>query len=142
MPGYEILERSNLKSFNPNGFEEYENKIGFIDFLREVKNEANDLPTLSSYMVSGIDDVLYFTNPNDRHSIARKIHSVLQTAAPSLERKKIQVQIICKGKLKKGNTLWIEYRGDTLDLELIFGSTLKHSYGGIEKYLTGFNLSS
>ena len=37
MPGYEIIERSSLKSFNPNGFEEYENKIGFIDFLRELK---------------------------------------------------------------------------------------------------------
>ena len=142
MPGYEIVERSSLKPFNPNGFEEYENKIGFIDFLREVKNEANDLLTLSSYMVIGIDDVLYFANPSDRHSIERKIHSILQTAASSLERKKIQVQIVCKGKLKKGETLWIEYRGDKLDLELIFGSTHKHSSSGLEKYMTGFNLSS
>ena len=142
MPGYEIIEHSSLKPFNPNGFSRYENRIGFFDFMREIKNEAKDLPVLSSYMVMGIDDVLYFTSPRDRYSVARKIHKILQTAAPSLERKKIQVQIICKGKLKKGNTLWIEYRGDKLDLELIFGSIHKYSYSGLEKYMSGFNLSS
>ena len=142
MPGYEIIERSSLKSYNQDGIEEYENKIGFIDFLREIKNEANDLPPLSSYMVIGIDDVLYFTDLKDRHSVARKIHNILQAGASSLERKRIQVQIVCKGKLKKGETLWIEYRGEKLDLELIFGSTSKHSYRGIDKYMTGFNLSS
>lgn len=142
MPGYEIVERSSLKSQNPDGFEEYENKIGFIDFLREIKNEAKDLPPLSSYTVIGIDDVLYFTDSKDRHVIARKIHNILQTGASSLERKRIQVQIVCKGKLKKGETLWIEYRGDKLEIEWIFGSTSKQSYRGIEKFITGFNLSS
>lgn len=142
MPGYAIIEHSSLKTQNPDGLEEYENKIGFIDFLREIKNEANDLPPLSSFMVIGIDDVLYFTDQKDRHLIARKIHHILQSGASSLERKKIQVQIVCKGKLKKGETLWIEYRGVKLDLELIFGSTSKHSYKGVDKYSTGFNLSS
>jgi len=87
MPGYEIIERSSLKSYNQDGIEEYENKIGFIDFLREIKNEANDLPPLSSYMVIGIDDVLYFTDLKDRHLVARKIHNILQAGASSLERK-------------------------------------------------------
>ena len=89
-------------------------------------------------MVVGIDDVLYFTKPNDRHKLARKIHDILQAGASALQRKNIQVQIVCKGKIIKGATLWIEYRGDRLDIELIFGSTNKHT----DWYFTGFNLSS
>lgn len=120
----------------------HENRIGFIDFLREIRNEANDLPRLSSYMVVGIDDVLYLARPEDRRLIARKIHDVLQSGASALQRKNIQVQIICKGRLMRGDTLWIEYRGERLDIELIFGSTTKQTTNGTDWYFTGFNLSS
>ena len=142
MPGYEIIERASMKPYNPDGIAPYENKIGFIDFLREIRNEANDIPRLSPYMVVGIDDVLYLARPEDRRSMARKIHDVLQSGASALQRKNIQVQIICKGRLMRGDTLWIEYRGERLDIELIFGSSTKQTTNGTDWYFTGFNLSS
>lgn len=97
-----------MKPYNPDGIAPYESRIGFIDFMREIRNEANDIPRLSSYMVVGIDDVLYLARPEDRHSMARKIHDVLQSGASALHKKNIQVQIICKGRLMRGDTLWIE----------------------------------
>jgi hypothetical protein len=74
--------------------------------------------------------------------MARKIHDVLQSGASALQRKNIQVQIICKGRLMRGDTLWIDYRGERLDIELIFGATTKQTTNGTDWYFTGFNLSS
>ncbi len=67
----------------------------------------------SSFMVVGIDDVLYLTKQEQRRTIALDIHKVLQSAATDLEKKKIEVQIVCKGKLVPGAALWIEYRGNS-----------------------------
>jgi len=142
MPGYEIIELASMQPYNPEGIVPYEIRIGFIDFLREIRNEANDIPRLSSYMVVGLEDALFLTKPEDRHSMARKIHDILQSGASSLQRKSIQVQITCKGRLMRGDTLWIDYRGERLDIELIFGSTTKQTTNGTDWYFTGFNLSS
>jgi len=142
MPGYEIIEIASMQPYNPEGIVPYEIRIGFIDFLREIRNEANDIPRLSSYMVVGLEDVLFLTKTEERHSMARKIHDILQSGASALQRKSIQVQITCKGRLMRGDTLWIDYRGERLDIELIFGSTTKQTTNGTDWYFTGFNLSS
>ena len=142
MPGYEIFESRFLKPNRENGIEPHGVKVGFLDFLREIKNEANDIPELSSFLVTGIDDVLYMTREKDRLTIAREIHNILQASASALERKKIQVQIVCKGKLTKGDSLWIEYRGEKLQIDLIFGSTITNEVRGLKIYTSGFNLST
>ncbi len=142
MPGYEIFESRFLKTYKDDGIEPYDTKIGFIDFLREIKNEARDIPKLSSFMVIGIDDVIYITSRENRLKVSREIHNILQSASSTLQRKNIQVQIVCKGKLKKGDSLSIEYRGEKLDLDNIFGSTSTHDIRGINVYITGYNLSS
>lgn len=142
MPGYEIVESRFLKPFKEEGIDPCEIKIGFLDFLRELKNAAGDIPRLSSFMVTGIDEVLYMTKPNERISMARAIHKILQSAAQALERKTIQVQIVCKGKLQKGDTLWIEYRGERLPIDYIFASTITNEVRGIKVYRTGYNLST
>ena len=142
MPGYEIIEIASMQPYNPEGIVPYEIRIGFIDFLREIRNEANDIPRLSSYMVVGLEDILFLTKTEERHSMARKIHDILQSGASALQRKSIQVQITCKGRLMRGDTLWIDYRGERLDIELIFGSTTKQTTNGTDWYFTGFNLSS
>ena len=93
-------------------------------------------------MVVGIDDVLYLTKREQRRAIALDIHKVLQSAATDLEKKKIEVQIICEGKLVKGDSLWVEYRGETLPIDFIFGTPIKQEIRGFPVYTTSFNLSS
>ena len=142
MPGYDILEHKRLKPYKEDGIEPNEIKIGFLDFLREIKNDSDGIPQLSSFMVVGIDEVLYMTRSEDRLPLSRAIHDILQVAASALERKRIRVQIICKGRLIRGDSLWLEYRGEKLPIELIFGSTTTNNIRGISVYTTGFNLST
>ncbi len=59
MPGYEILESRYLKPYKEDGIDPHDLKLGFLDFLREIRSGANDLPRLSSFLVTGLDEVLF-----------------------------------------------------------------------------------
>ena len=142
MKGYEIIEKRCLKIYREDGIDPYEKMIGFLDFLRELKAGPEGIVRNSSYMVVGIDDILYLTNRELRRAIALDIHKILQYAANELERKTIEIQIVCKGKLVPGAALWIEYRGEKLPIDFIFGTPIKREIRGFPVYTTGFNLSS
>ena len=142
MKGYEILEHRHLNLYREDGIDPYEKKIGLLDFLRELNAGPDGIARYSSYMVVGIDDVLYLTKREERCAIALDIHKVLQSAANDLERKKNEVQIVCKGKLVKGDSLWVEYRGETLPIDFVFGTPIKREIRGFPVYTISFNLSS
>ena len=142
MKGYEILEQKYLKFYREDGITPYEIKIGLLDFLRELNAGSEELSKYSSFMVVGIDDVLYLAEREKRHAVALDIHKVLQSAATDLEKKKIEVQIVCKGRLVKGDSFWVEYRGETLPLDFIFGTPRKEEIRGFPVYTVNFNLSS
>jgi len=142
MKGYEILEHRHLSLYREDGIAPYEIKIGLLDFLRELKAGPDGMVRYSSFMVMGIEDVLYLTKREKRRAIALDIHKVLQSAANELERKKIEVQIVCKGKLVPGAALWIEYRGETLPIDFVFGTPIKREIRGFPVYTISFNLSS
>ncbi len=142
MKGYEILEQKYLQPYKEEGVKPNDIKIGFLDFLREIRGGADSIPRLSSFTVVGIDEVLHMTKHEDRLGLAREIHRVLQSAAQALDRKMVEVQIICKGRLVRGDSLWLEYRGERLPLDLIFGSTMTNDVRGFQVYITGFNLST
>ena len=142
MKGYEIFEERHLNLYREDGIAPYEIQIGLLDFLRELKGGLEGIPATSSFMVMGIDEVLYLVGADKRKDIAKSIHNILQGAAKDLEKKKIEVQIICRGKLVKGESLWLDYRGETLPIDYIFGTPTKREVHGCPVYATGFNLSS
>jgi hypothetical protein len=142
MKGYEIFEERHLKRYREDGIAPHEIRIGLLDFLRELRGGMEGIPSFSSYMVVGIDDVLYLAGSDMRTEVALTIHKTLQSAAQKLEKKKSEVQIVCKGKLMKGESLWLEYRKEKLPIDYIFGTTTKREVHGNPVYATGFNLSS
>lgn len=142
MKGYLIFERQYLNLYKENGISPYDNRIGMLDFLRELNTGPEGITRCSSFMVVGIDDVLYMSRPKDRRNIALAMRKVLQSTASDLDKKKIEVQIICKGKLVKGDSFWVEYRREMLPIDLIFGTPIKREIRGFPVYTTGFNLSS
>lgn len=142
MPGYEIVEYRYLRPYKEDGIEPNEIKIGILDFLREIRNCPDGISPRSSFLLVGIEEVLYMTASQERLSIAREIHRILQSSASLLVRKLIQVQIVCKDRIIRGDSLRIEYRGENLPIEPIFGSTTTHNVRGINVYKTGYNLSS
>ncbi len=142
MKGYEIFEERYLNLYQENGIVPHEIRIGLLDFLRELQGGLEGIPSYSSYMVTGIDEVLYLTGTDRCKDAALAIHRTLQAAAQKLEQKKIEVQIVCKGKLMKGDSLWLEYRSERLPIDYIFGTPTKREVRGHPVYATGFNLSS
>jgi hypothetical protein len=142
MKGYEIIERRHLTLYREDGITPYEIKVGLLDFLRELNAGPEGITRHSSFMVVGIDDVLYLTKREDRSAIVLDIRKVLQSAANELERKKNEVQIVCKGKLVKGDSFWVEYRGETLPIDFVFGTPIKREIRSFPVYTTSFNLSS
>lgn len=142
MKGFEIFEERYLKLYREDGITPHEIRIGFLDFLRELKGGLEGIPSLSSFMVVGIDVVLYKASTDTRKEAAVAIHRILQAAAQKLEQKKIEVQIVCTGKLVKGDSLWLEYRGEILPIDYIFGTPSKREVHGCPVYAAGFNLSS
>ena len=143
MPGYKIFEKSFLKPYRPNGIESYPNKMGILDFLRDVTNQALELPKFSKYQVVGIDDLLYMTKLEERRELAHNIHRQLGSAAQDLQRRLMDVQVICKGKLIRGDTLSLKYRDELLPLDLVFGDLKKQvDPNSNEFYQASFNLTS
>jgi hypothetical protein len=142
MKGYEIFEERHLKFYREDGIKPHEIRIGLLDFLRELRGGLEGIPPFSSYLVVGIDEVLYMAGADMRKEVAKTIHKILQAAAQKLEQKTIEVQIACKGKLVKGDSLWLDYRGETLPIDYIFGTPTKREVRGYSVFATGFNLSS
>jgi len=142
MKGYEIFEQRYLNLYKEDGIKPHEIKIGILDFLRELNTGADGIPKFSSYMVVGVDDVLYMAKSEERRTIALNIHKILQSSAAELEKKKVEVQIVCKGKLIKGASLWVEYRKENLPIDFVFGTPIKQEIRGFPVYTAGFNLSS
>jgi len=142
MPGYQLIEVRNLSPNKNNGVLPYENKIGFLDFLREITQEPLPFPKFYRLQVSGLEEVLFAARPY-QEEMALKIHKLLRQAAQSLEKKLIEVQIIFRGRLMRGENLWVEYRNTKLPIGHIFGSPIRQmdSHGNLF-FKTNFNLTN
>ena len=46
------------------------------------------------------------------------------------------------GRLVKGDSLWVEYRGEKLPIDFIFGTPRKQANRGFPVYTVSFNLSN
>lgn len=143
MPGYRIFEKRFLKPYKDNGFEQNPDRMGFLNFLREVKNYAAKLPRFGRYCVFGLDELLYMADAENRRGVAADIHRQLGSAAQQLERKLLDIQIVCEGKLVRGDTLWLDYRQERLPIDVVFGDLHKQEdKDGNEFYVAAFNLTS
>ena len=143
MKGYQIVEKCYLRSYREDGIQPYDQRIGLLDFLRELKDGAETMSRCSAYQVVGLDETLYLAGRQGREAVGAQIRQVLQKGAQSLDRRIIEVQIVCKGKLKMGHGFWIEFRREELRLDSIFGLPMRKDIRNeIPVFETGFNLSS
>ncbi|MGQ9572244.1 MAG: hypothetical protein ACUVV3_03530 [Dehalococcoidia bacterium] len=141
MPGYQLVQMSQLKPYKTNGVEPLPSQMGVLDFLREVAAEEFALPRFFEVQLLGLEEVLFAAGEN-LPELAGYIRGRLRAAAADLERRLISVQVVFKGKLMRGDTLWCEYRSRRLPINLIFGSPIAQENGrGNRFYLTNFNLT-
>ena len=142
MPGYQLVGTGNLSPKADTGILAYEDKIGFLDFLREIIQEPLPFPKFHRIQVSGLEEVLFAARPH-QEELALKIHKILRSAAQGLERKLIEVQIVFRGRLVKGENLWVEYRNTKLPIGHIFGTPIRQTDSrGNPFFKTNFNLTN
>ena len=141
MPGYTLVQESDLTSTKRNGIAAYAQEIGLLDFLRELSGDECPFAKFTELRVVGLEEVLHAARPDDGE-MALEIHQRLRKAAQELERRVMNVQMVFKGKLVRGEELWVEYRGNRLPISHIFGSPpqLTDSNGNVF-YRTNFNLT-
>ena len=142
MPGYILLEQSQIQPHRERGVIPFTQDIGLLDFLRELAQEEFPFKRLDEIRLIGFEDVLYAAAPQD-HELAVEIHRRLQRSASDLERRQITIQVVFQGKLVRGDTLWTEFRGKRLPIDVIFDSPVSSTDGnGNKTYRVHFNLTS
>src|SRR6266851_10371306 len=121
MSGYILVEQDYLNSSREKGIPAHADELGFLDFLRDLAGDELPFPKLAMLRLVGLEEVLFSGRPAEAE-LALDFHRRLRTAAPELERKLLSIQVVFKGKLVRGDTLWVEYRGSNLPVANIFGS--------------------
>ncbi len=138
MPGYHLIQAAALDT---DGIAPYAEEIGFLDFLREVAAESFPLPRYAEVRVVGLEEVLFAARPEEP-ALALEIHRRLRQAAPELERQLVSVQVVFRGQLVRGESLWSEFRGQRLPIGHIFGApTAQTDSRGNRSYRVNFNLT-
>lgn len=116
-------------------------RLGFLDFLRELAGEDAAVPKFWRVTVSGLEEVLFGAG-DDADALAWEIHRRLRDAAPELERKLADVYVEFRGRLQRGDDLWSEYRGTRLPIGHIFGSPPPQTRpDGRRTFFANFNLT-
>ena len=142
MPGYILVEQSELSPPKTNGIPANAQALGFMDFLRELAADECPLPKFAEIRLVGLEEMLHAARPQEE-DLALEIHRRLRGAASDLERRVMSVQVVFKGKLTRGHTLWAEYRGHRLPVDRIFGSLPRQSDArGNIFYRANFNLTN
>jgi hypothetical protein len=126
MPGYILVEESAMARFRDGGVPPVAAEpIGFLDFLRELAQDVLPFSKYTQLVVVGLEEVLFAAEAGEEErAIALDIRRRLKHAASDLEQQLVTAQVVLKGRLVRGDTLWLEYRGRRIPLDLIFGSPL------------------
>ena len=58
MGNYLLIEERMLKTYRPNGFPPNPERIGFLDYLRELRQEVFPFTSENRLLIVGLEDVL------------------------------------------------------------------------------------
>ncbi|MCL5421039.1 MAG: hypothetical protein M1461_01010 [Nitrospirae bacterium] len=141
MAGYLLIERRFLHPNRENGVAQNVVRMGFLDYLRELRDEPFHFPRGHKMLIEGVEDVLIAAGEN-RDDIASYIHDLLASRANELERMGGFVQIVFERRLSQASDFWFDVGDERVSLRHIFGSPLKQvDRAGNEFYTVGFNLT-
>ena len=140
MPGYHLLEQSTPPSASVS--DRPCDRLGFLDFLRELGEEEPGIPRYWEATVVGLEELL-FADQDEAVALALDIRRRLRAAASVLQNRLVDVNVVFQGKLQRGDDLWVEYRGARLPVGHIFGCPMPRSDPhGRATYFVGFGLTN
>lgn len=140
MAGYMLIEKRMLRPHKADGIPSHEQEIGFLDYLRELRQEPFPLAPGSKLRIVGLEETLLAAQ--DRHALSEDMHKMLAARANELEQMGGFVQVVFEWQLSFGAELWFT-RGATerVPLRPLFGNVRQHNEGSNVYYLAGFNLT-
>lgn len=140
MAGYMLIERKMLKPHRADGVVPNAREMGFLDYLRELRQEEFPFARGTRLRVTGFEDTLF--GATDRRELGAEIHRLLAARANDLERMGGHVQIVFEWGLEYADQLYL-VRGaaERIPLRQIFGNVVRYGDGGSKYYTTGFNLT-
>lgn len=141
MPGYHLFETASglptAKDFDGRPFD----RLGFLDFLRELAGNEPSVPRLWVVSVFGLEDALFAAGA-DAEWMTHDIHRRLRSVASILESRAVDVYVEFRGRLQRGDDLWSEYRATRIPVGNIFGSPPpQQDSKGRRIYFANFNLT-
>lgn len=140
MPGYHLMEKGTQAPQSLSG--RPSERLGFLDFLRELAEDEPTIPKHAEIMVTGLEEVL-FAAGDEAEALALEIRRRLRAAASLLQNRLVDVNVVFQGRIQRGEDLWVEYRGARLPAGHIFGSPAPRTEpGGHRIYFTSFNLTN
>ena len=141
MPNYYLIEERMMKPIKPDGMDVHPNRRGFLDYLRELRQDEFPFPRGHRIAVEGLEDVLLAAG-DSLPEVEDRIRRILTSRANELESMGTNVQVIFRDKLQKSDDFWVEAGVNRrLSLRRIFGSPRRYSRNGTEFFIVGFNLT-
>lgn len=140
MAGYILVAQKELSPPKPRGMQRYEEAMGLLDFLRELRQEHLPFAQGSHLRVEGLEEVLFAAKP-DYAPVALRIRQILKEAANELQQRLVTVQIIFKGRFERGSQLRVIYRDESLPIYLIFNTPTSEEVQGSTVYRVSLNLT-
>lgn len=141
MAGYLLIEERFMQPNRENGVQPNAVRMGFLDYLRELRDEPFHFPRGHKILIEGVEDVLNAAGAN-RDDLSSYLHDLLASRANELERMGGMVQIVFKRRLNQASDFWFDVGDERVSLRRIFGSPNKQDdRAGNEFYMVGFNLT-
>lgn len=144
MPAYLLVEEKSLTPPLPEGkgIPANSQKIGFLDFLRDLEKDEFPYNENSRLMIVGIEETLLAASP-DIHTAAIQIRNLLQKAANRLSNCNCSdIQIVFRHTLQHGYQLMVKHVSKEIPIHLIFGTPTQEEINGEKVYRPSFNRSS
>ena len=143
MPGYHLIEEDMLQPRRQDGIVPNVNRMGFLDYMRELREDTFPFPSGHRLLVYGLDDVLLAADSN-LQEVEAMVRTVLAARANDLNSiMGTNVQIVFRDHLRRSDDFWLEAGiNRRLSLRRIFGTPSRQSGpNGTEFFYVGFNLT-
>jgi hypothetical protein len=140
MPGYILITQRELRPHKIRGMQPFPEVVGFLDFLRDLRQDGLPFHMGARVRVEGLDEVLYSGKP-DYTPLALKIRQILQGAANEMDQRLVTVQIVLRDRIERGSDLRVIYRDEPLPIHLIFNSSTSEEFQGSTVYRVALNLT-
>lgn len=143
MPGYHLIEERMLASCRSDGINPHPHRRGFLDYMRELRQETFPFPPGFRLRIEGLEDLLLAAGDR-RQEVEAFIHDTLVRRAGELDATMhASVQIIFRQRLQLADDFWAEAGLNRhLSLRRLFGRpTRLPGPNGTEFFAVGFNLT-